>query len=140
MDQPWYYVHFDSTVLPQLLRALRAHDKLPRLVTFLRDPVERLVSEYYGYGGGGGGGSDTTTPATLAEFAATNAQVRNRQVRFLAGLDRGGPATTRGDGSGNSGGGRATTKVRSVGRPDGWNTRRAAYMVGRTCGVHDNRG
>jgi hypothetical protein len=45
LDQPYFYVHFDSSVVPSLLDMLRVHDKLPRIVTFLRDPVERLVSE-----------------------------------------------------------------------------------------------
>jgi hypothetical protein len=45
LDQPWFYVHFDSSVVPSFLHMLRVHDKLPRIVTFLRDPIERLVSE-----------------------------------------------------------------------------------------------
>ena len=77
VDSPWYYVHFDSSVVSSLLAELRRRGKSPRVVTFLRDPVERVVSEFYAYAG--------KDPVSLADFV-DDAKVRNRQVRFLAGV------------------------------------------------------
>ena len=73
-NQSWFYVHFDSAVLPTFLDILRVQGKLPRIVTFLRDPVQRLVSEYYSYG----------SELSLDEYAR-QLEARNRQALFLVG-------------------------------------------------------
>ena len=82
LNQPWFYINAESTVIRPFLRMLKRHSRRPRVVTFLRDPIERVVSEYYAKSKDNDGEGDDDI--SLQQYV-TLRQNRDRQVRFLNG-------------------------------------------------------